>query len=93
MGQRGVTVEVEDNGSGIPADVLPQVFDAFFTTKAAVRGVGLGLFVAEGILSAYGGRISATNAADGGAVFRIDLPAAFVEGSDDATSQAQVDST
>lgn len=88
-----VLVEVADEGPGIPDDVLPHVFDAFFTTKAAVRGVGLGLFVAEGIVSTYGGRISATNGTDRGAVFRIDLPAAFVEDGDDATSHARVDST
>jgi len=93
-----VVVQVADDGPGIPDDVLPNVFDAFFTTKSAVQGVGLGLFVAEGILSSYGGRISAANrstasaaanpTADGaaraatrtgGAVFRIDVPAAFVD--------------
>lgn len=86
-----VVVEVADDGPGIPNDVLPNVFDAFFTTKSAVQGVGLGLFVAEGILSAYGGRISAANrgepgadgehdsATTGGAVFRIDVPAAFLD--------------
>ncbi len=84
-----VVLEVADDGPGIPDDVLPNVFDAFFTTKSAVRGVGLGLFVAEGILSAYGGRISASNreehaggprdSARHGAVFRIELPAAFRE--------------
>lgn len=66
---------VEDEGAGIPPEVLPKVFDPFFTTKGEVHGVGLGLFVAEGIVRRYGGRMSAANREDGrGASFRIELP-------------------
>ncbi len=96
-----VRLEVCDDGPGIPDDVLPNVFDPFFTTKSAARGVGLGLFVAEGILSAYGGRISAANRkaasndVDGaedarvsGAVFRIELPAAFRETADATSAES-----
>ena len=71
-----VTVEVADAGAGIPADILPRIFDPFFTTKGEVRGVGLGLFVAEGIVRAHGGALAARNLADGGgAVFHLELPA------------------
>jgi two-component system NtrC family sensor kinase len=70
------TVEVSDSGPGIPAEILPRIFDPFFTTKRAVRGVGLGLFVAEGIVRAHGGQIAAENRSGGGARFRVELPAA-----------------
>ncbi len=72
-----VVIEVSDSGPGIPADALPRVFDPFFTTKGRVHGVGLGLFVADGVIRAAGGRISAASrSAAGGACFTITLPAA-----------------
>jgi signal transduction histidine kinase len=71
-----VMVDVADDGPGIPADVLPRIFDPFFTTKGAVHGVGLGLFVAEGLVRTAGGRLTATNRAAGGAQFHLELPAA-----------------
>jgi signal transduction histidine kinase len=74
-----VSIDVRDRGHGIPAEVLPNIFDPFFTTKGAVRGVGLGLFIADGIVRRYGGSISASNRTDGrGATFRIDLAGAPV---------------
>lgn len=72
-------VDVRDRGHGIPPEVLPNIFDPFFTTKGAVRGVGLGLFIADGIIRRYGGSISASNRTDGrGAVFRVELAGAPV---------------
>lgn len=73
-GRDDVVIDVTDSGPGIPGDVLPHVFDPFFTTKGGVHGVGLGLFVAEGIVRGVGGRIGAANEADG-AHFTITLPA------------------
>jgi signal transduction histidine kinase len=71
-----VTVEVTDRGPGIPDDIFARIFDPFFTTKGEVRGVGLGLFVAEGIVRRFGGVLSARNRAAGqGAVFTIELSA------------------
>jgi signal transduction histidine kinase len=71
-----IELSVEDSGPGIAPDVLPRVFDPFFTTKGEVHGVGLGLFVAEGLIRRYGGRLVAANRADAlGAVLRIELPA------------------
>ena len=70
-----VSLEVLDDGSGIDSEVLPRLFDPFFTTKGSLRGVGLGLFVAEGLAHRYGGRISAENRTDGsGARFVLDVP-------------------
>ena len=71
----GVRIAVADEGPGIPDDVLPRVFDPFFTTKGEAHGVGLGLFIAEGLVRRSGGRLLAGRRADGaGARFVIDLP-------------------
>jgi signal transduction histidine kinase len=71
-----ISLDFVDDGPGIPADILPRVFDPFFTTKEAVHGVGLGLFVAEGLVRAAGGTITARNgsAPHAGAAFHIELP-------------------
>jgi signal transduction histidine kinase len=70
-----VHVEVADDGPGVPSDLRDRIFDAFFTTKADLRGVGLGLFVAEGIVRSAGGRMTVGGRPGGGAVFHITLPA------------------
>lgn len=75
-GPRGVTIAVEDNGRGIPPEVLPDIFDAFVTTRLDARGTGLGLTVAEGIVTQHGGTISASNRPEGGARLEVTLPAA-----------------
>ena len=74
-GEPGVAVAVEDNGPGIPTDVLPDIFDAFVTTRLDARGTGLGLTVAEGIVTQHGGAITAANRHDGGACLEVWLPA------------------
>ncbi|NIP81527.1 MAG: HAMP domain-containing protein [Gemmatimonadetes bacterium] len=76
QGGRAV-VEVADDGPGIPDDALDRIFDPFFTTKGEVSGVGLGLFIAQGLVTRSGGRLTARNRKDGrGAVFRLELPLA-----------------
>lgn len=52
----GVLLSIADNGVGIPADVLPKVFDAFFTKRATV-GTGIGLFIAKQLVEGHGGQI------------------------------------
>lgn len=69
-----VTVAVRDRGPGIPAEHLDQIFDPFFSTKSEASGVGLGLFIAEGLVTRFGGRLYAENPDDGGARFVIELP-------------------
>jgi signal transduction histidine kinase len=72
-----VRIDVADDGPGIPDNLLPRIFDPFFTTKTAVHGVGLGLFVAEGLVRSVGGSLTARNRApEAGALFRIEIPAA-----------------
>lgn len=72
----GIAVSVEDNGPGIPAHLLPDIFGAFVTTRLDARGTGLGLTVAEGIVTQHGGTISAGNRPEGGACLEVWLPAA-----------------
>ncbi len=78
-GRPGVTITVEDNGPGIPPEVLPEIFEAFVTTRLDARGTGLGLTVAEGIVDQHGGTISAGNRPGGGARLEVVLPAATQE--------------
>jgi signal transduction histidine kinase len=77
-GHPGVAITVEDNGPGIPAEVLPNVFDAFVTSRLDANGTGLGLTVAEGIVTQHGGTISAANRPEGGARLEVWLPSATV---------------
>jgi len=71
-----VAIAVEDNGPGIPAEVLPDIFEAFVSTRLDARGTGLGLTVAQGIVHQHGGTIAASNRAEGGACLELVLPAA-----------------
>jgi signal transduction histidine kinase len=69
----GVEIAVSDTGPGIRAEHLKQVFESFFTTKA--QGTGLGLAITRSIVEAHDGCVSAENRAEGGALFRMILPA------------------
>ncbi len=69
--QPWVSITVEDNGPGIPSDVLPDMFEAFVTTRLDARGTGLGLTVTEGIVSQHGGTIAAFNRPHGGATLEV----------------------
>jgi two-component system NtrC family sensor kinase len=72
---RRVQVWVEDNGVGIAADHLRQVFLPFFTTKAKRDGTGLGLSIVKSILEAHDGDIRVESAPGRGARFLLELPA------------------
>ncbi len=76
---RTVLLTVEDSGPGIPDDVLPRVFDPFFSTKEVGEGTGLGLSICASILDAFGGDIRAENRAEGGARFVLRLRVASAE--------------
>ncbi|MEZ5365996.1 MAG: HAMP domain-containing sensor histidine kinase [Bryobacterales bacterium] len=75
-GKPFVVVEVDDSGKGIPPDVLPNLFEAFVSTRLDSRGTGLGLTVAEGIVQQHGGQLVAANRPEGGARLTVKLPAA-----------------
>jgi signal transduction histidine kinase len=74
--QEWICCSVLDNGPGIPSHVLNNLFKVFVTTRLDSRGTGLGLTVAEGIVTQHGGSITADNRPSGGAALRVILPKA-----------------
>jgi signal transduction histidine kinase/HAMP domain-containing protein len=73
LGPDRVQISVEDTGPGIPAEVLPKIFDPFVTTKGSA-GTGLGLSISYGIVREHGGQLTANSRPGRGATFTIDLP-------------------
>ncbi len=69
-----ITIDVADNGPGIPEAILPRIFDPFFTTKPVGKGTGLGLSICYGIISKIGGDITVNSAAGLGTTFHIQIP-------------------
>jgi signal transduction histidine kinase len=72
--QDAVEIEVEDTGKGIPQELLPNIFDPFFSTKGA-SGTGLGLSVSYGIIKNHYGTIAVRSKVGVGTCFTIKLPA------------------
>jgi two-component system NtrC family sensor kinase len=68
-----VAILFSDTGPGIKEP--HRVFDPFYTTKPIGKGTGLGLSICFGIIQEHGGKIMCYNGQEGGAVFRVDLPA------------------
>ena len=69
-----IHVEVIDTGVGIREEHLNKIFDAFFTTKEGVKGVGLGLSVCYGFIKEHGGDIKVSSKRGEGTAFTIILP-------------------
>ncbi len=69
-----VLLEVQDTGSGIPADVRERMFEAYFTTKREGEGTGLGLAMVARIVQAHGGRVGCTSREGEGTLFQVFLP-------------------
>jgi two-component system NtrC family sensor kinase len=69
-----VQLEVQDDGVGIPEDILPNLFEPFFTTKEKGHGVGLGLAISKGIVERHRGRIDVDSKPGQGTKFTISLP-------------------
>lgn len=72
LADEALLIKVTDNGPGIPPEKIASIFDPYFTTKA--EGSGLGLWIAQQIVTAHGGSIQAQNRTEGGAVFAVALP-------------------
>ncbi|MBZ5573970.1 MAG: PAS domain S-box protein [Acidobacteriia bacterium] len=69
-----VAVIFQDDGPGIPPEILPNIFDPFYTTKRPGRGTGLGLSICKAILREHNGNVEAASGPGGGAVFTVTLP-------------------
>jgi CheY-like chemotaxis protein len=69
-----VLLAVRDTGGGIPPDVLPHIWEPFFTTKGPGVGTGLGLAVVRGVVEQAGGHVEVASAAGEGTTFRIYFP-------------------
>ena len=72
--QAKVTIEVCDNGPGIPEPIKDKIFEPFFTSKEVGKGTGLGLSISYGIIRECGGRIQAVSRNNLGTCFVIHLP-------------------
>jgi len=69
-----VLISIEDNGKGIPEDIVNKIFDPFFTTKKIGEGTGLGLSISHGIIKNHGGTITVKSSIEKGTVFEIRIP-------------------
>jgi PAS domain S-box-containing protein len=78
LGNKGKSAwaSFQDDGPGIPPEILPNIFDPFYTTKRPGRGTGLGLSICKSVVKEHNGTVEAANAPGGGAVFTITLPVA-----------------
>jgi len=74
VGEGLAHISVDDDGPGIPPELLSRIFDPFYTTKPEGEGTGLGLSVSAGIVADHQGRIAAAERPEGGARFTVELP-------------------
>ena len=84
-----VVIRVRDNGPGIAADVMPHIFEAFFTTKTDEQRTGLGLAVAKSIVEQHGGEITLKSSSGAGAEFTIRLPLEGAAAAAEPTAETQ----
>ena len=71
---RDAVIEIRDTGIGIPEEIQEQIYDAYFTTKDATGGIGLGLAVSHQIITAHSGKIEVRSKMGMGTAFKISLP-------------------
>jgi signal transduction histidine kinase len=76
--EKFVWATFQDDGPGIAAEILPHIFDPFYTTKRPGRGTGLGLSICKAVLKEHGGNVEASST-PGGALFTVMLPIASQE--------------
>jgi signal transduction histidine kinase len=72
--EHNVWASFQDDGPGIAPEILPNIFDPFYTTKRPGRGTGLGLSICKAVLKEHGGNVEASSGPGGGAVFTVSLP-------------------
>ncbi|NER08570.1 MAG: GHKL domain-containing protein, partial [Okeania sp. SIO3C4] len=71
--ENGIQVSIQDTGAGIPPELQSKIFDAFFTTKSAGEGSGLGLHICQKIINKHQGKIE-VDSKPGHTLFSIELP-------------------
>ena len=74
-----IVVTIKDDGPGLSEEALRKIFDPFYTTKAAGKGTGLGLWVSHSIIAKMGGSIHVKNNPDKGALFTVEIPIVIPE--------------
>lgn len=67
-----IRISVKDSGIGVSADIMPRLFEPFFTTRS--KGMGMGLSISRSIIEAHGGRLWAESNGSGGSIFQFTLP-------------------
>ncbi|MBI4911921.1 MAG: hypothetical protein HY823_04215 [Acidobacteria bacterium] len=73
-----LVLEVADQGPGVPPELRQRIFEPFFTTKEPGKGTGLGLAMTQRIVIAHGGSLTCESGPEGGALFRLVLPAEVI---------------
>src|SRR5262249_8799733 len=76
-GNEAIGISIEDSGKGIDPQIIPNIFDAFVTTKS--NGKGLGLAITKMIIDRHDGRLTAASDGQSGAVFQLVLPTALMQ--------------
>jgi two-component system NtrC family sensor kinase len=69
-----ITIDISDNGIGIPEDDIPHIFEPFFSTKRDTSGIGLGLAIVHGIVKSHNGKIEVKSEIGKGTTISITLP-------------------
>ena len=69
-----ILISIEDNGTGIPQDLLAKIFNPFFSTKSKIKGTGLGLAITKAIITRHKGKIEVRSIPGEGTIFNIFLP-------------------
>ena len=85
----GITIEIADNGAGIPPEILPKIFDLFVTTKPPGKGTGLGLVICQEIVKAHSGTIKISSQVGQGTTVQIFLPTEAKSGEFSVTEERE----
>lgn len=89
---RYVRLSVSDTGSGIGPDIIDKIFDPYFTTKEIGKGTGMGLAIAHGIITKYGGTITVDSKLGRGSTFHVNFPVAAQDTLSPDTEEEEVPS-